>query len=216
MLMLIMIAYICIIMNIAGLELAVNQDLNWDREFKSTGLASIVSGLGGGTVSTLIVPASLRSKLFRAHTRLTGIVAAAVIGCALFLGDELLEIIPVALIGGILIFAGLGMVDEGLVKSWKILPLSEYKRHCIDLFHHQSHWTDRGSGRWSAADLGFFSPVRLSRVNPIKDQFTARERHSKMARSVPDPRHSAGGGRPRAGVPAARPTFFFGSIVPAG
>ena len=36
-------------------------------------LASAVAGLGGGTAASLIVPASLRSKLFGAATRLTGV-----------------------------------------------------------------------------------------------------------------------------------------------
>ena len=212
MLMLIMIAYICIILNIAGLELAVNQDLNWDREFKSTGFASIVSGFSGGTVSTLIVPASLRSKLFRAHTRLTGIVAAAVIGCALFFGDELLEVIPVALIGGILIFAGLGMVDEGLVKSWKILPLSEYSVILLIFFIINLIGLIEGVAAGVLLTLVFFT-VRLSRVNPIKDQFTARERHSKLARSVPDRAILLAEGD-RVQAYRLRGYIFFGSIVP--
>ncbi|MCY3664717.1 MAG: SulP family inorganic anion transporter [Gemmatimonadetes bacterium] len=63
MLALMLVAFISVVMNFAGLELAVNQELDWDREFRVTGVASVVSGLGGGTVATLVVPASLRSKL---------------------------------------------------------------------------------------------------------------------------------------------------------
>lgn len=79
------IALICVIMNIAGLEVAANHELDWNREFKASGFATVVAGLGGGTVATLIVPASLRSKHFKATTRLTGVVAAVVIGIALLL-----------------------------------------------------------------------------------------------------------------------------------
>ena len=53
-------------------------------------------------------------------------VAASVIGFTLFVGDEVLEFIPTALIGGILIFAGLGMLEEGLAKNRKILPWAEF------------------------------------------------------------------------------------------
>ena len=123
---LILIAFICVIMNVAGLELAANQELDWDREFRVTGVASVIAGLGGGTVATIVVPASLRSKLLGASTRLTGLVAAGVIGAALLLGDRMLEIVPARLVGGVLIFAGLGMLDEGLVKSRARLPWSEY------------------------------------------------------------------------------------------
>ena len=66
MLTLILVAFISVIMNFAGLELAANQELDWDREFRVTGVASVIAGLGGGTVATLVVPASLRSKLFGA------------------------------------------------------------------------------------------------------------------------------------------------------
>ena len=106
----------------AGLELAANQELDWDREFRVTGVASLAAGLGGGTVATIIVPASLRSKLLGASTRLTGLVAALVIGGALFLGDGMLEFVPAPLVGGILIFTGLGLLDQGLVASCKRLP----------------------------------------------------------------------------------------------
>ena len=122
MLTLILVAFISVIMNFAGLELAANQELDWDREFRVTGIASVIAGLGGGTVATLVVPASLRSKLFGATARLTGVVAALVIGGALFLGDGILELVPAPLVGGILVFAGLGMLDQGLVASRRRLP----------------------------------------------------------------------------------------------
>ena len=43
MLTLILVAFICVIMNFAGLELATNQELDWDREFRVTGVASMVA-----------------------------------------------------------------------------------------------------------------------------------------------------------------------------
>ena len=73
---LMLVALVCVTMNTAGLELATGEELDWDREFQATGLASVVGGLGGGAVGSMIVSASLRSKLLGAATRLTGIVAA--------------------------------------------------------------------------------------------------------------------------------------------
>lgn len=49
-------------MNLTGLELAVDRELNWDREFKVKGVASVLAGLGGGTTATIIVPASLHRQ----------------------------------------------------------------------------------------------------------------------------------------------------------
>ena len=184
-LMLVLIALIVVIMNIAGLEMAANQDLDWNREFRAAGLASVVAGLGGGTPASIIVPASLRSKLFGAATRLTGIVAAFVIGAALFLGDGMLELIPVSLVGGILVFAGLGMLDQGLVRSRKRLPWTEYGVIVVIAGVTVVFGLFEGVGIGMVATLVFFA-VRLSRVDPVRSRFTVRERRSTRARSVPD------------------------------
>ena len=185
MLTLVVIALIGVIMSIAGLEVAVDEDLAWDREFQAMGTASIVAGLGGGTAATLIVPASFRSKLFRATTRLTGVIAAGVVGAALLFGDGMLELVPTAFVGGMLVFAGLGMLDEGLVRSQKRLPGSEYAIIVLIFVAIIFFGLLEGVGVGAVATLAFFA-VRLSRVDPIASRFTARERRSNKARSVPD------------------------------
>ncbi|MDE0022866.1 MAG: SulP family inorganic anion transporter [Spirochaetaceae bacterium] len=185
MLTLILVAFICVVLNIAGLELAADQELDWDREFRVTGAASAIAGLGGGTVATLVVPASLRSKLFGAATRLTGVVAALVVGGALFLGDGMLELVPAALVGGILVFAGLGMLDEGLVKSRRRLPWAEYGIIVLIFVAITAFGLLEGVAAGMLATLVFFV-VRLSGVNPVEARFTLRERHSNKARPVPD------------------------------
>ena len=209
---LMLIALISVIMNIAGLELAVNQDLDWDREFRASGLASVLAGLGGGTVATAVVPASFRSKLFGATTRLTGLVAAAVIGSALLLGDGMLELVPAPLVGGILVFAGLGMLDEGLLRSYRRLPWSEYSIIVLIFATIVSFGLLEGVGAGMLATLVFFA-VRLSRVDPIESRFTARERQSSRARPVPDRAILLqDGGRVHAY--RLRGYLFFGSVCP--
>ena len=185
MLALVSIAFVCVLMNVAGLEVAANRELDWNREFEVSGFASVVAGLGGGTVATLIVPASLRSKLLKATTRLTGVVAASVIGIALIFGDGMLEFVPTALVGGILVFAGLGMLDEGLVRSRKRLPREEFGIILVIFAVIVFFGLVEGVGAGMLATLVFFA-VRLSRVDPIESRFTARERRSNKARPVPD------------------------------
>ena len=211
-LMLMLVALIVVVMNVAGLEMAANQDLDWDREFRACGLASVVAGLGGGTVASLIVPASLRSKLFGATTRLTGVVAALVIGGALFLGDGMLELIPVPLVGGMLFFAGVGMLDQGLVKSRSRLPWSEYGIIVLIFVVMIAFGLFEAVGAGMVATLVFFA-VRLSRVDPIESSYTARERRSSRARSVPDRTILLEEGE-RATAYRLRGYIFFGSVCP--
>lgn len=209
-LMLVLVSLIAVVMNVAGLEVAANEELGWDREFQASGLASIVSGLGGGTTTTLIVPASVRSKLFGAATRLTGAVAALVVGGALFLGDGMLELVPVPLIGGILIFAGLGMLDEGFVRSRKRLPRTEYSIIVVIALAIIWFGLLEGVGAGMLAMLVFFA-VRLSRMDPIAMRFTARERHSNRVRSAPDRAILVNEGDRVQGY-ALRGYIFFGSV----
>ena len=212
MLILVLIAFICIIMNVAGLELAVDQELDWDREFRATGFASMVGGLGGGTVATVVVPASLRSKLFGATTRLTGVVTAAVIGSALLSGDGMLELVPTAMVGGVLVFAGLGMLDEGLMRSRRRLPASEFAIILLIFTVIITLGLFEGVAAGMLATLVFFA-VRLSRVDPIEDRFTARERRSNKVRSVPQRAILLAEGE-RVHAYRLRGYIFFGSAIP--
>ena len=212
MLTLLLIALICVIMNLAGLELAANHELNWDREFKAAGFASLVAGLGGGTVACTIVPASLRSKLLGATTRLTGIAAALVIGGALLLGDGMLELIPTPLVGGILFFAGSGMIDEGLLRSFKRLPWLEYGIIVLIFVVIISFGLIEGVGAGMLATLVFFV-VRLSRVNLIESRFTAREHRSNKTRPIPDRAILLADGK-RVHAYRLRGYAFFGSVYP--
>ena len=212
MLSLMMVALICVVMNFAGLELAANQELDWDREFRVTGAASVVAGLGGGTVATLVVPASLRSKLLGAATRLTGVVAALVVGGGLFLGDGILEFVPAPLVGGILVFAGLGMLDQGLVTSRRRLPWSEYGIILLIFIAILSFGLVEGVAVGMLATLVFFA-VRLSRVDPIEERFTVRERESSKSRSVPDRAILLQEGE-RVHAYRLRGYLFFGSVCP--
>ena len=209
-----LIAFVVAILNIAGLEMAVNQDLDWDREFRASGFASLVAGLGGGTAASLIVPASLRSKLFGAATRLTGVIAALVIAGALFLGDGMLDLVPVSLVGGILIFAGLGMLDQGLMRSRRQLLRSEYSIIVLIFVVTMTFGLFEGIGAGMLATLVFFA-VRLSRVDPVESRFTARERRSNKARSVPDRAILLEEGA-RVVAYRLRGYIFFGSVYPLG
>ena len=184
MLTLMLIAFIAVVMNIAGLEVAANRELDWDREFTANGFATLVAGLGGGTVSTLVVPASLRSQLLGAATRLTGLVAALVVAGGLFLGDGILEVTPSPLVGGILVFAGLGMLDEGVVRSYRRLPRPEFGIVALIFVAIVAFGLLEGVAAGMLATLIFFA-VRLSHVDPVESRFTARERRSNKTRPIP-------------------------------
>ena len=132
----------------------------------------------------------------------------------MFLGDGILEFVPAPLVGGgILIFAGLGMLDEGLVKNRKRLPYSSYSIILLIFIAIMSFGLIEGVGVGMLATLVVFA-VRLSRVNPIASQFTAREQQSNKTRPVPDRAILLRGGRASAGIPTARLSLFWQRVPP--
>ena len=125
-LLLAVVSIIIAIVNLVSLEIAVDKELNWNREFRVASVASVLSGITSGIVSSINVTASFRSVLFGAYTRMTGIITALVLLFFSTLDGDLIKHIPVPLFGGVIFFAALALLDEGLVKTKKRLPQKQY------------------------------------------------------------------------------------------
>ncbi len=212
MLTLVVVSLIYLVMNLAAIELAANQELDWNHEIRSAGAASVIAGLGGGTVGCLIVPPSLRNKMLDAASRLTGIIAALVVGAALFVGETMLEWVPVPVVGGILVFTGLGMIDEGLVKSRARMSWAEFFVVLLMFAAITGFGFLEGVGAGLLATLVFFA-AHLSRVDQVTDRFTLAERRSSKVRNVPERALLRAAGSRVQGV-RLRGYIFFGSAVP--
>ncbi len=182
---LVLVTLLCIVMYVGGLELASGRELDWNREFGAVGLGSVAGALGGGPPSCFVVPTSLRSHMFGAGERPTGVIVALVAASPLLFGDALLSLVPVPLMGGVLLFTGVAMLDQWLVKVRRRLPGSDY---AIILAIFAAILT---FGFLEGVALGLlitivFFVVRLSRVDVVASTFTARERQSNRIRSIPD------------------------------
>ena len=185
MLTLVLVTIICAVMYIGGLELASGKDLQWNRELGAMGFASLVSGFGGGPPGCPIVPTSLRSALFGVDVRLTGLVAAAVIGATLLFGNAVLKLAPVPLMGGVLLFTGIAMVDQWLLQVRKRIPWTDYAIVLTIFFTILTFGFLEGVGVGMLITVIFFV-VRLSRVDLVASRFTARDRRSGKIRPIPD------------------------------
>ena len=117
---------VCVVMNLGGVEVAANADLDWNREFRVTGWANAVTGVGGAPPGCLIATTSIRNVLFGATTRLTGLFTALALAACLVAGDTLLGFFPIPLIGGVLLFLGLHMMEAWLIGTLKRLAWADY------------------------------------------------------------------------------------------
>ena len=185
MLTLVLVTLLCIVMYVGGLEVAANRDLNWNHEFRAVGLAGVLGGFGGAPPGCMVVPTSMRSLMFGVDMRFTGIVAALAIGSTLLVGDALLKLVPVPLMGGVLLFTGIVMVEEWLVKIRKRIPRTDYAIIVVMFVTITALGFFEGVGVGMAITIVFFV-IRMSRTGVIQSRYTARDRHSKRLRPIPE------------------------------
>lgn len=182
---LVLVTLLCVVMYVGGLEVASDRELDWNREFRAIGLAGALAGLAGGPPSCPIVPTSLRSVMFRADVRATGVIAALVVGSPLLFGDAVFKLVPVPLMGGVLLFTGITLVDQWLLKVRKRVPRVDYAV-ILAVFA-----TIMVVGFFEGVALGLVIvatvyAVRMGRAGVIASTFTARDVHSNRIRTVPD------------------------------
>ena len=122
-----LVSAVSLLLNASGMELTVRQDMDLDRELRSTGLANLLSGLGGGTTGFMALSLSALGYRLKASSRLVGIFIAGLCVLALFFGAPLLSRLPRPVIGGLLLFLGLSFLVEWVYDVWFKMA----KRDCI-------------------------------------------------------------------------------------
>jgi SulP family sulfate permease len=117
---------VSLLLNASALELTFQQDIDLNRELRVAGFANILSGLGGGAIGYHALDMSTLCYRTGARSRLPGLVAGAICAVILFAGVPLLAFIPTPILGGLLLFVGLGFLVEWVVDGWSKLPRSDY------------------------------------------------------------------------------------------
>lgn len=122
----ILLAVLTLLLNATGLELATGKDIDLNQELRAVGLGNIVAGLGGGIVGFhgLGITTLCHTKI-GAKSRVVGLLAALVCIVALFAGG-FVSLLPKAVLGGMLLFLGLGFLVEWIYDAQFKLPKSDY------------------------------------------------------------------------------------------
>ncbi len=115
-----------LLLSVSSIEIAVHRDINFNHELKAAGIASFVSGWGGG-LSGFHIPSdtALVYKLGGAK-RLVGLISAALCVLVLLLGTSKLAFCPKLIVGGVLLFLGLDLLMDWVYLTWFKLPWTDY------------------------------------------------------------------------------------------
>jgi sulfate permease, SulP family len=117
---------ITILLNATGIELSSEHDANLNRELSAAGIANVCSGLLGGIIGYQSISRSLLNFRAGGRIRPSGVAAAAF--CVLFFlgASPLLTAIPKLVLGGLLLYLGLGLLKEWVILGWKKLSHTDY------------------------------------------------------------------------------------------
>lgn len=122
----VLVSVVSLLLNASGLEVTVQRDVDLNRELRSAGLANLIAGAVGGPLGFHSLSLSALGYRMGATSRIVGLTAAAVCVAMLIFGAPILSLFPKPVLGGLLIFLGLGFLVEWLYDAWWRLPRSDY------------------------------------------------------------------------------------------
>jgi SulP family sulfate permease len=117
---------ITVAMNVSTLEMASRADIDLDRELRSVGVQNLLAGAGGGLPAFHSVPLTLLVRRFRTPGVAAGLIVAAACVAAIASGDAFLAHVPTPILGAMVLWVGLSLAIDWLVRSYGRLPFREY------------------------------------------------------------------------------------------
>ena len=120
------VAVIAALFNVSGIELILHRDLDSNRELRDAGIVNVVSGAFGGIPGYHALSLTALARQMGVRARAAGLVAALVPLTAVVFGAAAIELIPRMIVGGVLVFVGLGFIVEWAWDKRRSLPRSEY------------------------------------------------------------------------------------------
>jgi SulP family sulfate permease len=176
-----LVSLIAFLLNATGLELIAKRDIDLNRELRVTGLANLVSGLGGGPAGYHLLGATALGQRMGAKTRIVTITAALVCGLILFAGGAFISYLPVALLSSLLLVLGLSFLIDWVYDAWFKLPRAEYFIVLIGLAVIASVGFLEGVGAGIVVATILFV-FKYSSVNTVRDTLNGKIYHAKVDR----------------------------------
>jgi SulP family sulfate permease len=108
---------IALMLDITGLEVARMTSANFDHEFRSNGIANLVSAPLGGIMGNLSLNGSRLLDETGGYQRVSGIIASLAAGAVALTNADLPGYVPTPILAGLLMYLGLVVLNDVLLKS---------------------------------------------------------------------------------------------------
>ena len=123
---LVILSVMTVLMNASAIELATRRDIDLDHELRSVGIQNLVGGAGGGLPAFHSVPLTLLAARLRATGPARRPDHGRDLRGDLVFGHVFLSHVPTPLLGGLVVWVGLSLVIDWLVRAFPRLPREEY------------------------------------------------------------------------------------------
>lgn len=172
---------VALLLNASALEVTVRHDIDLNRELLTAGFANLAGGLGGSPIGYQTLGMSALAYRLGARSRLVNLISGLVCGAALFYGTALFSYFPRLLMGGLLLYLGLGFLTEWLINARRHVPVLDYLLVWIILGIIAAFGFLQGiiAGVVIAAILFV---ITYSRVNVIRNALDGETFHSNVER----------------------------------
>ena len=172
---------IALLLNASGIELSTESDLDLDRELQVAGVSTLGSALFGGLVSYPALGHSILGFQLAGRNRLLVFTAGAVLVFPLLAGPRLLSLTPKMLVGSMLVFLGIDLLEQWLVQAWSRFSRLEYAIIVAILVVIATVGFLQGVLLGVVLALVLFV-VNYSKVNVVKHAFSAETHKSRVTR----------------------------------
>jgi sulfate permease, SulP family len=129
-----LVASIALLLHGNGVELVASRDLDFNRELKVSGLAWLLSGIGGGVGGFASAGENALAKQLGASNRIPGWVVGAMCLAMMVGGAPLLVLFPTFILIGMPLLITLEFFNEWLYEAWFKFSRSDYVIIVLILF----------------------------------------------------------------------------------
>jgi len=178
------IGVVSLLLNASSLELALRQELNLNHELRSNGTANLLAASVASPVGFVALGLTTLGKRIGATGRLLPFLCAILFALVLLFGTPVIELFPRSVLGGLLLYLGLGFLVEWLYDAWFKISHTDYLILLAILVTMSILGPLAGVGLGIALSAAFFV-AKYSRINVVSHSLSGASYHSTVDRPFP-------------------------------
>jgi SulP family sulfate permease len=172
-----------VLLNVSSLEVVLKEEMNLNQELRATGIANLVSGLGGGLVGFHGLGSSvLGFDAIGARSRWVGVLVALCAAVPLVFGAEVVGVFPRFVLGGLGLSLGFSFLEEWLWKARRGLLRVDYAIVVAIVLTMATLGVLPGVGLGLAIAIATFL-INYSRINVVRHRVSGCARRSPIDRA---------------------------------